>query len=345
LIVCLVLFMACTGGSSTGPSSPDTHGWIVGATTPSGVTILHTTDGSTWTEQHEQFAMPGAEIASVSCVDSLTAWAAGGFSAGFGVVLRTTDGGSTWERRGTESDLPSNTLCISALSADVAWVGGSDNSIHHTTDGGITWQDRSDPAFDGNFWQGIHPVSNSDVWLCGGTPLTGMIIHTTDGGSSWTSHADSLIGDYCLITISAWDADNIWAVGHCYTIVKTADGGTSWEIVTPDSLQTSDNDANGLTLLSADDVWVVLDYGNVWRTTDGGDNWTFQTVPTEVDGYFYLRISAQDANTAWATGRSPEGSPMGVIIHTTDGGNTWTRQDDGSYSGLWGISFEGDLPN
>lgn len=344
-MLCLVLFIACTGSSSTGPSSPDTHGWIVGLSTTSGVTILHTTDGSTWTEQSTQVTIPGAELFSVSCVDSLTAWAAGGISDGFGVVLRTTDGGTTWKRLGIESEIPSGTICVSALSSDVAWVSASDNSIYHTTDAGITWQDMSDPSFDGNNFDGIFALSNSDIWLCGGDGQNGLIIHTNDGGSSWTPHADSVLGNYNMLTIAAWDASNIWAVGNGFTIIKTTDGGANWEIVTPDSLQGSPNDANGLTLLSADDAWVVLDYGNIWRTTDGGDNWTIQTVPTEVDGYFFFRICALDVNTAWATGASPAGSPEGVIIHTSNGGNTWTRQDDGSFTELWGVSFEGDYPN
>lgn len=345
LIMGLVLFMACLGGSSTGPSAQDIHGWIAGEPTASGVTILHTTDGSNWTAQGTQLLLPGVNIGSVSAVDSLTAWATGGYSGGYGVVLRTADAGENWTRVGSQADLPSGVLAIAALSADVAWAAGSDNAVYRTTDGGVNWDDLSDPAFDGSIWQGIYVVNQSDVWVCGGTSQAGMIIHTTDGGAQWTSHAASVLQEYGMISIAAWDASNVWSVGSGFTIVKTTDGGSTWDLVTPDSLQASPNDANGICLLSADEAWAVLDYGNIWRTTDGGDNWTFQTVPTEVTGFFMLRISAQDSNTAWVTGRSGYGTPVGVILHTTDGGSTWTRQDDGSYAGLWGISFEGDLPN
>jgi photosystem II stability/assembly factor-like uncharacterized protein len=171
------------------------------------------------------------------------------------------------------------------------------------------------------------------------------MIHTEDGGITWTSCADSLINDFTMITMAAWDRDNVWAVGHGFTIVKSTDGGDSWENMTPDSMQGTENDANGLTLLSADDAWVVLDYGNIWKTSDGGENWTFQTLPPEAQGFFYLRISAQNSETAWASGRSPYGAPEGVIIYTDDGGSNWFRIDDGSFPGLWGISFVDDLPN
>lgn len=340
-----MLIAGCLGGDSTGPSPESHDAWIVGESRNGIITILHTVDGSEWSAQAESLSVPGAELSSVSTVSSLTAWAAGGFSDGYGIVLRTTDRGESWERLGDATQLPNGTLCIRALSEDVAWVGGSGNSVCHTTDGGSTWTDVSDPSYNGNFWQGIYPLSESDIWVCGGTTNDGLILHTTDGGASWTPHADSLLQGYTMISIAAWDQDNIWAVGHGYTVVRTTDGGDTWEIVTPDSMHASGDDANGISLQSADDAWVVLDYGNIWRTTDGGDSWTFQTVPTEVDGYFYLRISALDSNTAWTTGRSPYGVPDGVILHTTDGGATWTRQDDGNVPALWDVSFENELPN
>ncbi len=340
-----MLLTGCLGGDSTGPS-PEAHdGWIVGDNSAGMITILHTLDGSSWSAQGESLSISGAELSSVSAVNSLTAWAAGGISDGYGVVIRTTDRGVNWERLGDATQLPRNTLCVHALSEDIAWVGGSGNSIYHTVDGGSTWTDVSDQAYNGNFWQGIYPISDSDIWLCGGNEQNGMILHSDDGGASWISHADSLLQGYTLISIAAWDQDNVWAVGHGYTVIRTTDGGTSWEIVTPDSMHASGNDANGISLQSADDAWVVLDYGNVWRTGDGGQNWTYQTVPSGTEGFFMLRISALDSSTAWVTGRSGYGTPEGVLIHTTDGGNTWTRQDDGSYPGLWGVSFDGELPN
>ena len=106
MIAVLVLFMGCFGNSSTGPSGPDNHGWIVGESSSSGVTILHTTDGSAWIPQGDSLSLTGSELSSVSTVDDLTALAAGGLSNGYGVVIRTTDGGTTWQRVGSASQIP-----------------------------------------------------------------------------------------------------------------------------------------------------------------------------------------------------------------------------------------------
>ncbi len=340
-----MLFLGCFGDGSTGPSAMERHGWIVGENSGDLLSILHTSDGSTWDHQDSTLSMPGADLASVSAVDSTTAWAAGGLSGGYGVVIRTVDGGASWTRVGSAAELPSATMCITALDASVAILGGMDNSVLMTVDGGNSWQDISDPAFDGNFWQGIYALNMNDIWLSGGTTSDGLLIHTSNGGADWTAHCDSLLQGYTMISIAAWDQNNIWAVGHGFTIVRSTDGGGSWAIVTPDSMHAQGNDANGISLQAADDAWVVLDYGNLWRTSDGGENWTFQDVPDDVQGHYLLRVSALDGNTAWVTGRSAYGTQEGVILHTSNGGSNWVRQDEGDLPALWGVSFAGDLPN
>ena len=342
----LLILISCSGSDSTGPSSAsEVHGWIVGEAPSSGLTILNTKDGISWTSQGDSLDFEGTGLESVVAIDSLNAWAAGGLDDGWGVVIRTTDGGVSWERMGNQSYFPKPTMCIDALSPDVACVVGVDNTIMRTSDGGATWQDISDPSFDGNFFQGIHMEDASRIWVCGGTELAGKIIHTRNGGASWVSQADSLIQEYPMITITGWDESNLWAVGHGYTVLRTTDGGNNWSLAVPDSAQVNNNDANGIALTGADEAWVALDYGNIWRTTDGGTSWDELDLPSELQGYFYLRVCALDGNTVWMTGRSPYGTPEGIVIHTQDGGTSWSRLDDGSYNGLWGISLVGDTPN
>lgn len=343
LTTLLIVILVSGCNDSSGPSQdPGIHGWTVGDASGNAPLILKTEDGTTWTAQAADLTVPGSSLNSISVVDSLTAWAAGGLSEGFGVVLKTTDGGETWLRMGNESTIPSGTLCVKAFSSDAAWVGGGDNSIYYTSDGGVTWQNMADPAYQDCSWQGINAISPTNIWVCGGTEQQGVILHTSDGGALWTSHAESMLTGWMMISIAAYDSQNIWAVGHGFTILKSTDGGIDWELVTPDSLQASGNDANGLTVLSPSDVWVVLDYGNIWRTANGGETWDFQEVPTGVEGFFMLRISATSYSTAWVSGYSGFGQPEGVLLHTTDGGTSWVRQDDGTIPGLWDIGFVGE---
>ncbi len=346
LIVAFVLLYPLTGcDSSTGPSpSAGIHGWAVGGTAEGYATILHTRDGENWNRQGSQATVPPASLISVSAVDSNTVWVAGGAYDGFGVVLKTTDGGENWLRMGSEISIPQATNEIVAVNSTTAWIAGTENSILKTVDGGISWQDISDPLYADYYWSGLHLVSPSNIWVCGKSSSSqGTIIHSTDGGVSWREEADSLAGlfDY-MITIKAWDEDNAWVVGSGYSIVRTVDGGDSWELVTPDSAQGSQNDANGITLLSPEEAWVSLDYGNIWHTSDGGENWAFQD--SGENGFFLLRICAISSSSAWIGGGSAFGTPSGLIMHTSDGGNTWTKQTDQLSVNIWGVSFAGDMP-
>jgi photosystem II stability/assembly factor-like uncharacterized protein len=341
VFLALAVISGCDNGSGPSPE-PGIYGWVVGNNTGDTPIILKTDNGNEWSFQGTDLVLPENSLSSISVVDSTTAWLAGGYSEGFGIILKTTDGGETWLRMGNEMSIPNGTLCIKAFSSDVAWVGAADNAIYRTTDGGSTWADMADPGYDGYTWQGINAASPSGIWLVGGNGLQGAIIHSIDGGILWTSHGESLIDSLPMISVAAYDQQNIWAVGHGFTIVKSTDGGVEWELVTPDSLQASGNDANGITLLSPTDAWVALDYGNIWRTADGGSTWEYQTVPSGCGGFFLLRITATDPNTAWVTGGSAYGSPEGIILHTTDGGTTWTRQDDGTMPFLWDVGFAGE---
>lgn len=341
-VAVLVLAVAC-GDGGTGPTpEPGLYGWAVGAGSGDAPVILKTEDGIEWTALDTGLSLPGASLGSVSVVDSSTVWAAGGLSEGFGVVIKTTDGGETWLRMGNESQIPKSILAVKAFSADVAWICGDNNSIYRTVDGGMSWEDMSSPEYTGYGWQGIDGTGPTNVWISGGTQNNGALLHTSDG-IIWTYHAGSLVEDWPMISVAALDQNNVWAVGHGFTIVKSSDGGIEWELVTPDSLQGSGNDANGIALLSSTEAWVALDYGNIWKTTDSGATWEYQTVPSEAAGFFMLRISAIDQNSAWVTGGSAEGSPEGIILHTSDGGETWTRQDDGTVPFLWDVGFTGEF--
>ena len=341
--ILMIFIMAGCGDSGTGPSADaGIHGWTVGDGAGTVPTILKTVDGLEWTAQGADLSIPGAGLSSISVVDSSVVWAAGGISEGFGVVVRTIDGGETWERAGNESEIPKSVLAIKAFSADVAWVCGDDNCIYRTTDGGVTWTDMASQEYQGYSWQGINGISQGSIWITGGTQQKGAIIHTTDG-LLWTLHGDSLTENWPMISIAALDQNNIWAVGHGFTILKSTDGGIQWELVTPDSLQDSGNDANGITVLSSSDAWVALDYGNIWRTTDGGATWEYQSIPPEAAGFFMMRISAIDQNTAWVSGGSAYGAPEGILLHTTDGGATWSRQDEGTLPFMVDVGFAGEF--
>lgn len=100
-----------------------------------------------------------AELYSVSAVNENVAWACG---AG-GVVIRTTNGGQTWQT--VTAPRAVDAYVIWALSADKAFVGTSgtsDAKIHMTTNGGQTWTDVYTIA--GGFLNVIRFIDNDNGW-------------------------------------------------------------------------------------------------------------------------------------------------------------------------------------
>jgi photosystem II stability/assembly factor-like uncharacterized protein len=348
LLVPLAAWISVTAlscGDVTGPSQPEAwNGWAVGENHDGHPLILHTVDGgSTWTQQGTSESLPDVQLQAVRAVDSLVAWAGGDAVGGAATILRTTNAGESWEVMGVAGGLPdASIMSISALGTGDVWMSGTANTILHTTDGGETWQDLSDPAFANCWFEGIFALDAEHIWACGGTPggEDGVIIHTSDGGVTWTAQGDSaLLTGYPILSVSAWDAQHAWIVGHDYTFARTQDGGESWELCLPDSLhrEGATFDANGVAPVSLTDVWTCLDLGQCYLTNDGGDNWTKQDLPGSASGYLLLRICAADLNHVWMTGIGQAG---GVIVGR-NGGTAWTIQTIPDNDGMHDISFAG----
>lgn len=108
------------------------RGWVVG-----GGTIMHTSDGGTsWSVQHNEI-LPS--LRSIDFVDASTGWVVGG--AGNGnepMILRTTNGGQTWEEQeidAGEADIR-RLNAVHAIHVESAWAAGSWKSVltHETAD-------------------------------------------------------------------------------------------------------------------------------------------------------------------------------------------------------------------
>jgi photosystem II stability/assembly factor-like uncharacterized protein len=116
--------------------------------------------------------------------------------------------------------------------------------------------------------------------------------------------------------VAAGDADNAWVGTSDGNILKTSDGGATWN--TQLSLG-ADSAILDIAAVDKDTAWAVGYSGQasgVVKTTDGGAHW-------DLVWYFnspgvVTCISALDKMTAWAGG--------GGIIKTGDGGKNWIVQ-------------------
>jgi photosystem II stability/assembly factor-like uncharacterized protein/putative cell wall-binding protein len=126
------------------------------------------------------------------------------------------------------------------------------------------------------------------------------------------------------------DANTGWTVGLVGTILKTADGGTTWAAQTSGTA----NHLSSVYFVDANTGWAVGSFGTILKTNNGGATWARQSAGTLQT----LRsVRFINANTGWAVG-SGYGSSS-VILHTTDGGATWVPQISSTYNHLSSVHF------
>src|SRR5262245_42127819 len=182
-----------------------------------------------------------ARLRGVSAVDDRIAWASGNG----GTVLRTSDGGATWQRVAVPGAATLDFRDIDAIGADVAYVlsiGSGDSSrIYKTADAGKTWTlqfTNTDPKafFDAMaFWDPNRGLAFSDS-------VDGklVILRTDDGGKDWTRvPADNVPpavdneGAFAAsgTNIAVFGRDQAWIGTSRSRVLHTADGGRTWTAV------------------------------------------------------------------------------------------------------------------
>ena len=118
-------------------------------------------------------------------------------------------------------------------------------------------------------------------------------------------------------------ADTGYVVGDTGTILKTADGGTTWSPLNGGTTR----DLYSVCFPTVDSGYVAGNAGTALRTVDGGATWQRMMVGTGASLY---SVYFTDANTGYAAGGGDKrfgpvlaGPFLDSIFKTTDGGNTW----------------------
>jgi len=233
-----------------------------------------------------------ATLRSVKAVDNNIVWAAGNN----GLVLNTTDGGTTWDIK-TPTQTSYTNFGITAFDTDTAivigctWPTGTNAKIWKTTDSGNTWMETYYSA--NNFSNNIHFFdSNNGIYLGDPDPLNSAqwnILTTTDGGNNWNRvpptncpPSDSACGEYGLIRSYGAYGDNVWF-------------STYYEYCSTDS-------------------------NRIFRSTDRGYNWTAFNMPYQGYPAGWISFSSSTYGVAIS-------NPYGLVSRTADAGSTWVMID------------------
>lgn len=277
-------------------------------------------------------------------------------------------------RVGSSGDgIPVFCLTIDPHNNDIIWVGTQNvRGIFKSTDGGASWVKMDDGVIEneGITFRGItiDPRSSdvvyaaaelsSWVWAGEGKPgrefdMTGGVVYKTeDGGQNWFEiwRGDNLARyiwihpeNHDLLYVSTGIFDREAANSNPDTldpggvgILRSHDGGDSWEILGPENGFRGDelyfgslfmHPQNPDILIAAagnDPYQTALGHaiGAIYLTEDGGDHWKRVLALSNAST---VEISSSDPNVMYA------GSING-IYRSTDGGHTWVE----TAGHLWG---------
>lgn len=192
------------------------------------------------------------------------------------LILRTLDGGKTWQEVPTdvrpEPDRSKRPALhsISFCGDQTGWSVG-ENLILHTKDGGESWQTQRDNVTDGRLFS-VACLSAQRAWAVG---TGGLLLRTVDGGAAWTSQESHTKDDLMRIRFAGKSG---WIVGGTNgraVLLRTRDSGERWQ---PQQLNVS----TGLfdIFILGSHGWISGEKGTILLSTDGGQSWLPQRTPT-----------------------------------------------------------------
>jgi photosystem II stability/assembly factor-like uncharacterized protein len=237
-------------------------------------------------EHYDAFAHPtkgGYPLFDVQFIGR-KGWAVGAM----GTVLRTENGGKTWQSVDIKSDADFHRVFF--VDKLTGWAAGGTirmatanelmrhderggyGYIFHTRDGGKTWSCQYGRR--GRHLFGLHFTNKKTGFACG---ERGFLLKTEDGGISWNQLPTTATRRW-LYGITFKDKLNGFAVGESEAVIKTNDGGKSWVKVNapadrkfyqfrPFYRDISFNGSTGCIIGHNGSILISNDAGKTWRPT------------------------------------------------------------------------------
>lgn len=250
-----------------------------------------------------------------------------------GGIYKTIDSAKTWNSLNSTTNLPIRDICF--LNSNNGFAVGGENScvgtgcippggfILRTQDAGQTWNKIFTPS---NKLE-ITSISfiNNLIGFCVGD---NVIYKTIDGGQTWTENQIINLGGK-MMKIRFSNNQNGFIACLFDKILKTTDGGNSWQIISP-------NKNSGYYSLSlSDGINYVSGQGKILKSVDNGISW-YELVNSPSD-IFDIHFISKDIGYAFGRGNYSGGNfgySYGSMYCTDNGGNSWNGNGDFKEVGL-----------
>ncbi|MBI4931123.1 MAG: T9SS type A sorting domain-containing protein [Bacteroidetes bacterium] len=256
-------------------------------------------------------------------------------------VLKSTDGGATWNATGLNWTVtqgrtvrrilidPTNTQIIHAATS---------NGIYRSTDGGTTFSQ-------------VSTAAPRDMEMKPGDPTTiyattsATVYRSTNSGQSYVSIYSVSGAGRLAIAVTPADANYIYVLAANNSssaflgLYQSINGGTSFsqKSTTPNILGYSNtgNDASGqgwydlsVAASPANANEVVIGGINIWRSTDGGNSWVINAHWTG-SGAPYVHADVHDVIYLPGNGSTIYAGCDGGVFRTQNSGGSWSDMSNG----------------
>jgi photosystem II stability/assembly factor-like uncharacterized protein len=254
-----------------------------------------------------------------------------GWAAGNGIILRTIDGGESWQTTsiGTEVEL----RAVQFVNTNHGWAVGTkkigemySGVVYRTINGGLNWIEIDVPG--AGWLTSCSFVDENTGWAA---DVGGRIFKTINGGTSWQMIATG--SNNILVDVHFANHNNGWAVGNGGQILKSNDGGLNWDIQNFGT----DNSFSSLFFASPYVGYVMGgkfdNMSTIFKTTDGGISWNklnTDLIGKILAGYFF------DEQVGYCV------TDLSGIFKTTLRGVYWDYMNVNPPS-IYGWSTEGDI--
>ena len=253
--------------------------------------IMSTAVSAQWIKQTVNTT---ASFRGLSVVNAKVVWASG---TG-GTVIRTVDGGKSWDVIAVPGADKLDFRDIEAFDANTAYIlsigNGADSRIYKTTDGGKTWKEQFRNANEKAFFDAIACWDKKNC-IAMSDPVDGhyVLINTTDG-ETWKPIVSNQLP-------AAKDGEAAFAASGTCLYINPANG----DVI----LVSGGNDAR------------------VFKSTDRGASWTVATTPivkgTSGSGIFSIAFRNELHGTIVGGNYEKPSEAANTVAFTRDGGKTW----------------------
>lgn len=251
--------------------------------------------GTTWNTNTDNLTILGTSDIAINPQNSNILYLATGDRDGldtYGIgVLKSIDGGSTWQPTGLHSNIPTETFIVNCLAINnnnpnIIFAGTS-SGLFRTEDAGTTWQEI---ITSGNFKQiKINPLNPNTVFAADNKSF----FRSYNSGLTFECITEGLptSGSRIVFDVTPADSSYIYLMyantsGNFGGVYQSVDGGSSFTMkVDINTINLLGYDIDGLD--DATQAWYDLALAvspsnkleiytggiNIWKSTDGGTNW------------------------------------------------------------------------